>query len=94
MNQTSFKTFQELATEGTFVPVYKEVLADLLTPLSAFLAVAEHAEQAGDKKCPHERTGEDIHGKAPRDAYQGALSIPSGNHDNHDNRVGENGCRR
>jgi len=46
MNQTSFETFQELAEEGTFVPVYKEVLADLLTPLSAFLAVAEHAEQA------------------------------------------------
>ena len=46
MNQTSFETFQELAEEGTFVPVYKEVLADLLTPLSAFLAGAEHAEQA------------------------------------------------
>ena len=46
MNQTSFETFQELAEEGTVFPVYKEVLADLLTPLSAFLAVAEHAEQA------------------------------------------------
>ena len=46
MNQTSFKTFQELATRGTFVPVSKEIRADLLTPLSAFLKVAEDADHA------------------------------------------------
>ena len=37
MNQTSFETFQELAEAGPFVPVCKEVLADLLTPLSLSL---------------------------------------------------------
>ncbi|MBM61624.1 MAG: anthranilate synthase component I [Acidobacteria bacterium] len=44
MSQTSFETFQELAAKATFVPVCREVLADLLTPLSAFLRVAEHAD--------------------------------------------------
>ena len=46
MSHTSFETFQELATRGTFVPVCKEIRADLLTPLSAFLKVAEHADHA------------------------------------------------
>ena len=46
MNQTSFGTFQDLATQGTFVPVCREVRADLLTPLSAFLKVAENADYA------------------------------------------------
>ena len=46
MSDTSFETFQELATRGTFVPVCKEVRTDLLTPLSAFLKVAEHADHA------------------------------------------------
>ena len=46
MSRTSFETFQELATHGTFVPVCQEVRADLLTPLSAFLKVAEHADHA------------------------------------------------
>jgi len=46
MKQTSFEEFVELATRGTFVPVYKEILADLLTPAAAFLKVAEHADYA------------------------------------------------
>ena len=46
MTQTSFTDFQALAAEGTFVPVWKEVRADLLTPLSAFLKVAEHSDHA------------------------------------------------
>ena len=46
MSHTSFEAFQELATRGTFVPVCKEIRADLLTPLSAFLKVAEHADHA------------------------------------------------
>jgi len=46
MSRTSFETFQELATRGTFVPVCLEIRADLLTPLSAFLKVAEHADHA------------------------------------------------
>ena len=46
MKQTSFEEFKTLATQGTFVPVCKEILADLLTPVSAFLKVAEHSDYA------------------------------------------------
>jgi len=46
MKQTTFEEFVELARRGTFVPVYKEVLADLFTPVSAFLKVAENADYA------------------------------------------------
>ena len=46
MNETSFEEFTDLADRGTFVPVCKEVMADLLTPVSAFLKVAEHSEHA------------------------------------------------
>jgi len=43
MRITTFEEFSELAQRGTFVPVYKEIVADLLTPVSAFLKIAEHA---------------------------------------------------
>jgi anthranilate synthase component 1 len=46
MKITSFDQFKELARRGTFVPVCKEIVADLLTPVSAFLKIAEHAEHA------------------------------------------------
>src|SRR5262245_21041930 len=46
MKITSFEEFKELARRGTFVPVCKEIVADLLTPVSAFLKVAEHADYA------------------------------------------------
>jgi anthranilate synthase component 1 len=46
MNITSFEAFKELARRGTFVPVCKEIVADLLTPVSAFLKIAEHADYA------------------------------------------------
>ena len=46
MKQTTFEEFIDLARRGTFVPVYKEVMADLFTPVSAFLKVAEHADYA------------------------------------------------
>ena len=46
MKQTSFEEFVQLTARGTFVPVYKEILADLLTPAAAFLKVAEHADYA------------------------------------------------
>ncbi|MBP1604638.1 MAG: trpE [Acidobacteria bacterium] len=46
MRQTSFEEFVELARRGTFVPVYKEILADLLTPVSAFLKIAELSDYA------------------------------------------------
>jgi anthranilate synthase component 1 len=46
MKQTSFETFTELAQRSTFVPVVKELVADLLTPVSAFLRIAEHSDHA------------------------------------------------
>jgi anthranilate synthase component 1 len=46
MNITSFEVFKELAGRGTFVPVCKEIVADLLTPVSAFLKIAEHSDYA------------------------------------------------
>ncbi|MGH9374308.1 MAG: anthranilate synthase component I family protein, partial [Vicinamibacterales bacterium] len=46
MKQTTFEEFVELARRGTFVPVVKEIIADLLTPVSAFLKIAEHSDYA------------------------------------------------
>ncbi len=46
MKITSFEEFKELAGRGTFVPVCKEIVADLLTPVSAFLKIAEHSDYA------------------------------------------------
>src|SRR5688500_10364451 len=46
MQITSFEDFKELAQRGTFVPVYKEIVADMLTPVSAFLKIAEHSDYA------------------------------------------------
>ncbi len=46
MHLTTFDEFKELAQRGTFVPVWKEIVADLLTPVSAFLKIAEHSDYA------------------------------------------------
>src|SRR6187399_3110358 len=46
MKQTTFEEFVELGTRGTFVPVWREIMADLLTPVSAFLKIAEHSDYA------------------------------------------------
>jgi len=46
MRLTSFEEFKALAARGTFVPVCKEIMADLLTPVSAFLKIAGHADYA------------------------------------------------
>ena len=46
MSITTFDEFKELAQRGTFVPVCKELVADLLTPVSAFLKIAEHSDYA------------------------------------------------
>src|SRR5689334_1174159 len=46
MKITSFEEFKELARRGTFVPVCKEIVADLFTPVSAFLKIAEDADYA------------------------------------------------
>ena len=46
MRQTTFEEFEALAKRGTFVPVWREIMADLLTPVSAFLKIAEHSDYA------------------------------------------------
>src|SRR6202521_6339805 len=46
MKITSLEEFTEMAARGTFVPVCKEIVADLFTPVSAFLKIAEHADYA------------------------------------------------
>src|ERR1700745_2128037 len=46
MTITSFEEFKELTRRGTFVPVVKELVADLLTPVSAFLKIAEDSDYA------------------------------------------------
>ena len=46
MKQTTFDEFVDLSRRGTFVPVVKEIIADLLTPVSAFLKIAEHSDYA------------------------------------------------
>src|SRR4249920_3423327 len=46
MRITTLEEFRELAQRGTFVPVCKEIVADLLTPVSAFLKIAEHSDYA------------------------------------------------
>jgi anthranilate synthase component 1 len=46
VKQTSFEEFVELARRGTFVPIVREIMADLLTPVSAFIKIAEHSDYA------------------------------------------------
>jgi anthranilate synthase component 1 len=46
MHTTTFEEFRELAGRGTFVPVCRELVADLLTPVSAFLRIAAHSDEA------------------------------------------------
>src|SRR6202040_891631 len=46
MINPEFKEFSRLARSATLVPVVKSVSADLLTPVSAFLAIAENEPHA------------------------------------------------
>src|SRR5262245_31497248 len=46
MVSPDYKEFSRLAREATLVPVVKSVTADLLTPVSAFLAVAANEPDA------------------------------------------------
>ena len=43
---TTFEEFRRLSTKGNFVPVSREVMADVLTPVSAFLKVANASDRA------------------------------------------------
>ena len=46
MLRPDYAEFSRLAREATLIPVVKSVSADLLTPVSAFLAVAEDEPHA------------------------------------------------
>jgi anthranilate synthase component I len=46
MLRPDYKEFSRLARESTLVPVVKSVMADLLTPVSAFLAISRGEEHA------------------------------------------------
>ena len=46
MMEPDFQQFSRLAREATLIPVVKSVSADLLTPVSAFLAIAEKESHA------------------------------------------------
>src|SRR3954465_13315702 len=46
MKIPTLEEFKGVASRGTFVPVCKEIVADLFTPVSAFLKIAEHADYA------------------------------------------------
>src|ERR1035438_9940661 len=46
MIRPDYKEFARLARQATLVPVVKSVTADLLTPVSAFLAIAEKEANA------------------------------------------------
>jgi anthranilate synthase component 1 len=46
MLRPDFKEFSRLARDATLVPVAKSISADLLTPVSAFLAIAENEPDA------------------------------------------------
>ena len=39
-----FSTFKKLAKEFKTVPVYKRILADLLTPISAYMRLAKESD--------------------------------------------------
>jgi anthranilate synthase component I len=44
MIQPDFKTFRRLARQGNLVPVYEAFTADMLTPVGAYLRLAENAK--------------------------------------------------
>src|SRR4026207_1725516 len=46
MKQTTFEEFVELTRRGAVGPGGKGVMAALLTPVSAFLKIAEHSDYA------------------------------------------------
>src|SRR5436309_294871 len=46
MLRPDYKEFSRLAGESTLVPVVKSVMADLLTPVSAFLAISRGEQNA------------------------------------------------
>ena len=46
LNEMGFSEFVKRAGEGNLVPVYREIMADLLTPVSAFLKIGGHKSES------------------------------------------------
>ena len=46
MNHPSFEEFKALAAPNALVPVYREVMADLETPVSAYMKIAKDQSHA------------------------------------------------
>jgi len=53
MIRPDFKEFSRLARQATLVPVVKSISADLLTPVSAFLAIAEDEPDDPTRSVPN-----------------------------------------
>jgi len=70
----SFAEFSRLARQGNVVPVYKIVVADLLSPVSAFLRLAPPAQ---GKARPHRQGRSDRQGRKDR-AYHFLLESVEG----------------
>ncbi len=52
MKALGFDAYERLSETGGMVPVFREIAADLLTPVSAFLAVSARAERASTTRVP------------------------------------------
>ena len=58
----SFTEFRRLAAQGNVVPVYRPVVADLLSPVSAFLRVAAGGRRGGAETRPYSFLLESVEG--------------------------------
>jgi len=56
MFSPTFEEFRALATQGNLIPVVREVLADLETPVSAFLKLRAGVQSESSTRLPQERT--------------------------------------
>src|SRR5690242_18025652 len=83
MLRPDYKEFSRLAGEATLVPVVKSVAADLLTPVSAFLAIAsrepdafllESVERGGADWALHVSRGSPLHAGASRNRKSGGAA--------------------
>jgi len=43
LTPNSYEEFRKLAEEGTVVPVVRHIMADLLTPVAAYLKIQRHS---------------------------------------------------
>ncbi len=53
--QPTFAEFQRLARHGNVVPVYRTIVADLLSPVSAYLRLSPELSAAPGRRGPHDK---------------------------------------